>query len=245
MATGLVRKDSSLPLFQQVKSYLFDLIRTLRPGEQIPTEGELQRELGVSRATVRKAMDDLVAAGMLIRIQGKGTFVSQPRIEEQLGHITSFTEQMERLGKKVETTVLALKEEEPRAVIRAILELREDETVVVVQRLRCVDGVPISVITNYLPSRFVPGLTAEGLDDSSLYRILEKRYGYQFHKAEETIEATGAPPDVARWLGLEPGAPSLLVTRLSSNPAGFLIDYSHTYFHPQRYKYRVSLTGRT
>ncbi len=209
-----VQKDSVIPLYHQLKEILRAQIeeRTFKPHQQIPSEHELQKTYGLSRATVRKAINSLVREGLVYRLHGKGTFVAEPKDRQ---HITldSFTANMRAYGFVPSTIVLekALLSDVELEMGRK-LGIEPGEPVVMVKRLRFLDGEPILLATSYLPARLFPGLEQEELT-GSLYRTLVEKYDVTPSWGEDFIEPVIISQDEANALGCVPGSPALLIER--------------------------------
>src|SRR5881409_2584719 len=154
---------------------VLELIDQLQVGEAIPSERRLSGELGVSRLTLRAALDELVREGYLVRRHGSGTFVSEPKIAQQLT-LTSFSEDMRRRAMTAGSRTIELKETHAGAAVGRALRLSPDERVVLIRRLRLADGEPMALETLHVPAELVPGLTAAQLEHASWYELLEARY---------------------------------------------------------------------
>lgn len=143
-------------------------------GGRFPSESELQEQFGVSRMTIRRALSELVNEGFWVREQGRDSFVAQPRMQEQLGPLTSFTEEMHQRGLPTESNVLnfqAVVDEE----VTQKMGIPADEELVRLRRVRLVQRESIVLQTNFVWHRFCPGLVEGGLVDGSLYKALEGR----------------------------------------------------------------------
>ena len=139
---------------------VLELIDQLQVGEAIPSERRLSSDLGVSRLTVRAALDDLVRDGYLERRHGSGTFVSEPKIAQQLT-LTSFSEDMRRRGMTAGSRTIELRETHAGAAVGRALNVSPDSRVVLIRRLRLADGEPMAIETLHVPAARVPGLTRE------------------------------------------------------------------------------------
>ena len=196
-----------------VRRQLQDLVAsTLRPGDALLGERQLEEQFGVSRITVRRAISDLVQDGALVRIKGKGTFVSHGLVRSTL-HLASFNEDMRAAGFEPSTRVIAAAEEVPPAAAAEHLGFAPEQAAYQVRRLRLANGAPVSVDESWLPPRLLPDLLAEDLT-GSLYRILSAS-GHPVQHVEQTVEAAAAPEETAALLDIEPGAPVLLFRRRS------------------------------
>src|SRR5215210_457174 len=155
---------------------VLELIDQLQVGEAIPSERRLSVDLGVSRLTLRAALDDLVRDGYLIRRRGSGTFVSQPKIPQELT-MTSFSEDMRRRGLHPASRTLSLTTTTAGAHLGRRLHVSPSEPIVVAKRLRLADGEPMAIETLHVRASLVPGLTPQDLEGASFYDILSTRYG--------------------------------------------------------------------
>src|SRR5436190_22820644 len=145
------------PKQSEARARVLDLIEQLTVGEAIPSERQLSSELGVSRLTVRAALDDLVREGLLIRRRGSGTFVSEPKIAQELT-MTSFTEDMRRRGMVPGSRTVSLSRELAGARLGRVLHVSPAEKILVFKRLRLADGESMAIETLHLPEAVVPGL---------------------------------------------------------------------------------------
>jgi GntR family transcriptional regulator len=210
----------------------------------IPTELELIERFGVSRITLRKAIDDLVVEGLLERQQGKGTFTSSPKLTHELNTITSWTEQLRALGYNPRTANRICREISAPSRVAHALNLDPSEKVVMLRRTRLAGDEPLSLMTNYLPSRLVPDIATECEKAESLYGLLELRYGLIPYRAIDTVETRSATDEEAELLGIQPWSPILLVTRLSFLKDGIPFEFVSAISRGDRYQYRVMLQGR-
>ena len=160
----------------ETRERVLDLIEQLGVGEAIPSERQLSGDLGVSRLTVRAALDDLVREGFLERRHGAGTFVSEPKIAQELT-MTSFTEDMQRRGMVPSSKTLELKTVAAGARLGRLLHVSPSEQIVVVTRLRYADRETMAIETLHVCEALVPGLTAKDLEQHSFYELLEERFG--------------------------------------------------------------------
>jgi GntR family transcriptional regulator len=213
------------------------------PGEQIPTIRELGDQYGVSRITVVQALDALAREGLLVRWQGKGVFVGQPRDEGPRGPLLSFSEAALRLGQHPGSRLLDLHIEPPSSALQARLDLRAEQAVVRVERLRTLDGEPVAIQRTYIPQYLVPGLADAGSQRlASLYRALSDDYGILPTNASESYEPTMLSSEQARELESRPGSPALQVTRTAYDQYGRPIEYTTTVFRGDRTRVRLSLS---
>jgi GntR family transcriptional regulator len=207
-----------LPLYKQIKSLLVQRLQQgeWKPGALIPSEVELAARFQVSQGTVRKAVDELAAENLLVRRQGKGTFVAthhEPRAQFR------FLRLMPDHGEVVPAQSLFLdcRQVSASADVAQHLELRHGEAVVYLRRLLSLGGVPLVLDDIWLPAALFRGLTAERLAGyhGPLYGLFESEFGTRMIRAEERLRAVAAADDVATLLQVASGAPVLLVERVS------------------------------
>src|SRR5256885_8129820 len=161
---------------RETRERVLELIESLTTGDAIPAERQLSADLGVSRLTVRAALDDLVREGYLQRRRGAGTFVSEPKIAQELT-MTSFTEDMRRRGMEPESRTLSLEIVPAGARLGRFLHVSPSERVLVATRLRLADGETMAIETLHVREELVPGLSASDLERRSFYELLRQRYG--------------------------------------------------------------------
>jgi len=188
--------------------------------QMIPSERELIAKHGMSRITVRKAIDDLVNEGYLYRIQGKGTFVKGDRGKQNLFSITSCTQDIINLGMVPSRKVLSIDVIPVNAKRAKQLEISKDEMVVRLDRLYFADGEAINRTTTYLPAKYFPGLEKHDFEKNSLYEVLEQEYGVTITRATRTIEAILAEGDTADLLDVPEGMPILLFRAVTYGKIG-------------------------
>lgn len=185
-----VQRDINVPLYTQIQRDIEVSIATnrLRPGDVLPGEVELANRYGVSRVTVRQALRELVTEGLVYRVQGKGTFVSQPTIQRTEPYVTSFFYEMLESGcrpsAKVSSEVCV-----PDAETRELLQLDPDELVVVTRRLRYVDEEPIAYQVNVTRESLCPGLANEDLSTQSMGGPLHVRPRWRRHLSIPKLRA--------------------------------------------------------
>ncbi len=210
------------PLWHQVEETIRASITSgaWPPGTQLPGEEALCQQLGVSRITIRHALANLVAQGMLRREHGRGTFVRSPRLVAGARGLTSFTEEMAALGMVPSTTVLDVDVRPAPAAVAEALELPDGAEVVQVHRLRLGDGEPIGVQTAHLRTDRVPQLDAAMLADRSLYDVLRDHFGITPLVADETYRVAAADAGASRLLKIRRGTPVFMVVRVTSDERG-------------------------
>jgi GntR family transcriptional regulator len=229
------------PKYYLVKRHLLDLIELLEPGALVPTERELTATLATSRTTVRQALGELVGEGRLVRRQGSGTYVAEPKMTWPL-QMTSFTEQAAANGFIAGARLLS--SERVRATGEAATRLRllPGAYMYRIERLRLADDTPMAVETSHLSVARFPGLIKALRKSSSLYRVLEVSYGVRPLTAEETIETRAASPREAALLGTDTGAPMLVLGRHSFEADGTPVEWVRSWYRGDRYTFVARLT---
>lgn len=223
-----------------VRAHVLKLIDAgLAPHERLPTERELAGTFGYNRLTIRRALDQLVADGVVYRIQGAGTFVQNRRIEKSI-ELTSFSEDMLERGMAPASQLLSLGVEPAGVTVGYALGLSPMHDVVRVRRVRSGDGEPICLEDVRISQDLVPGLVEEGLD-SSLYETLSARYGLQVENADEAIEATVLEPSQAELLGVPSFSPALRITRTSRDARGRAIEYAQSCYRGDKYSFQLTI----
>jgi GntR family transcriptional regulator len=213
-ATDVLR-DGPTPKHAQLREILRELANDeLLPGSPVPSERDLAARYGVSRLTVREAVGQLVAEGLLVRVRGKGTFTTRPRVDSQL-HLASFTEDMRRRGMQPETVLLEAAEAVPPPSTAAALGLGPDQRAYWLNRLRKADGAPMAVERGWYHAGLVPGLLDHDLTDS-LYTLLADNYEVRLESGTQTVLAEGADAETARLLGVRIGSPVLVFRRIAT-----------------------------
>ena len=234
--TVIVKRAESGLKHVQVREYVRTLISTAAPGSSAPSERELVARFGVARMTVRQALDALVAEGLLERVPGRGTFVSQPR--RRVGLLSSFTEDMMRRGLLPESqTLLARREQAGPGVARA-LGISPGDAVIHWKRLRRGDQQVVCVEDAYLNEVLLPGFLQTGMP-TSLYEALRER-GLRPTWAEDAISADAATAEEAEQLEIEPGDPVMHLSRRALS-ADMVVEVSRTTFRHDRFTMHVQL----
>jgi len=239
---------SSMPLYHQLSSALRRSIEAgvWVPDQAIPPERELTERFGVSRITVRQALADLVSEGVLYRKHGRGTFVAPPvaqPIAETLTELTGHVEELQRRGLSPEVNVLAIEHRPLPRDVAGALQRPTDSGSWWVHRQVNVDGVALLISETYVPDDLQLPLRSEELTRKAIARLLEE-HGYVPARGKQRIAAGQAGQEEANLLGIIPGAPVLVVTRLITGHDGGPLEWSRTLYRADRYEYEVELRRR-
>jgi GntR family transcriptional regulator len=224
---------------QTVRRELLAMLADLEPGDALPSERRLVEDLGVSRPTLRQAVDGLVAEGLLERRHGSGTYVAEPRIAVPLT-MTSFTEDMIRRGMKPGGRVLSFRTETAGARIGRRLALSPAEEVFTIRRLRLADGATMAIETLFLPRALMPGLRRDVLEGRSFYDLL-RGAGIVIASGTETIEPTVTTPEEAAELGVPVHTPAFLFERVTRDSGGRPLEYVRSLYRGDRYRLELDL----
>ncbi len=219
MWTGAIDHSKPIPLYYQFKQWLSVYIASgaLAPGARLPDELELCQRLGVSRGVVRQALTELCYEGLIYRQRGRGTFVAIHKTAEGLiSGLRGLVDDAALRGQVVESKVLALRQVPATNGVAASLNLAVNDPVIELERVRALDGEPHVLTVTYLPSALVPGLVERDLNGpGSLYQILRQDYGLPIISSRRRVEAATAGAREARLLGVERGAPLLVLYSVS------------------------------
>ncbi len=233
-----LQSDSSSPLYRQLMQRLAeDIEQGMYPvGSRIPPEHELEKLYKVSRVTVRRALAELTAEGLLDRKQGKGTFVSTPRISQDLKSIHSFHDACKQNGFQGGTIVIHVKEMEAEATDIQELNLKAGDRIIETFRVRTADGVPVVLEKNHFSMAYAY-LENESLD-GSLYNIL-REYGIEPKQASHDISMAFATENQAKLLGIEPGAPLMRLHEVVYDQKGRPLHNSLQLIRGDRFVFRI------
>ena len=233
------------PLYRQIKALLVQSLERgeWKPGELIPSEIDLAARFQVSQGTVRKAIDELAAEHMLLRRQGKGTFVATHHEARVRYRFLRLAPDEEGEGGRSESRILECRRVRPPAEIARVLELRAGETAITIRRLLSFNGIPTVVDDIWLPGSVFRGLTLELLTASRapLYGLFETQFGVSMVRADEKLRAVAAGDEVAGLLGIEAGTPLLQVERVSYTYGDRPMEVRRGTYLTNRYHYRNSL----
>ncbi len=215
---------------------------TLAPHTRLESEPELARRFVVARATIRRALARLQDEGLIYSRQAVGSFVAEPRVEQDLDQLFSFSEFMVYRGLKPGTQILAaevVRISDPDSPVLHHLRLRPGAKVIHLRRLRLGSGRPLVIANTWLPEARFPGFLKHDIETHSVYEIMDTAGGKPTD-AIQTIEAVTVAPEEASLLSVEPGSPALLIRRVGY-AQGVPVEYAVDYYRADRTKFRVRL----
>ncbi len=236
--------DRFVPYYYQIASFLRRKIEEgeFSPGAKLPNEHELAESFGVSRVPVRRALSLLEKENLLTRQRGRGTFVAENLPAPQRPILTGVIEDYVTTGLKGTLRLLSMERIPASKAAAEFFEIPEKETIVLIRRLRTVDGVPYSYVMNHLPVSTAGEIPISDLNKHTMVSILEERLGISLQVILQTIEARSADSEIAAHLTVETTAPLLYVETFVRSREGDPVQFSQTYYRGDRYKYMVELT---
>ena len=242
---GGLNKDLGVPLYHQIQHLIRHRIHSglYRPGTQSPSEHELCQELAVSRVTLREALRELVRERLLVKVQGKGTFVSSnPPTRLAPVRYAGFLEELQERVRKLRVIDVDVAQVPATADVRTALQLNAATSeVTLVRRLRHIDDEPFSYTLNYLPSEIGARIRAKDLYTHPLLKILQEDLNIPILRARETIEAAPADPETARRLKIPVLYPVMHMTRLMYTTGDRPFELVDIYYRADKYHYSVNL----
>jgi GntR family transcriptional regulator len=223
---------SRSPLYERVESVLAGDIAdgSLPPETQLPPEDGLIERFKVSRTTVRKAIQNLVERGLVEVKRGKGTFVTRPKITQELTELTGFVEDMRAVGRTPTARLLDKRIVPADEAVAHQLALAPGTLVVRLRRVRLADGVAMSFDETYLPRELGEKVAADDLEAEPVFALLEDKYGTPLVEADYRLEAAAAGPDAAEALQIPPGSPIFLIERTSYTTGNRPVDYERLHY---------------
>src|SRR5262249_22072194 len=242
-ASASLDKSLPTPLYHQLKIVLIERLSQgcWKPDQQLPTEGELGIQFGVSKATVRHALRELADAGLIRREQGRGTFASDTKIQFGPRRLNSFTDEMRQSGMQSGSRLLAQMIAPATDDVASKLQVPPDTKVFILRRLRLADGEPMGVQTVHIPESLVPGIQSVNFEAASLYETLQTHYGLSLDHASQKHFAIGAGREDASLLGVPEGSAALGGERLTFLRDGRPLELTYSVMRGDRYQIQLKL----
>lgn len=226
-------RRSSIPIYHQIREQIRDYIveKKLQPNTILPSETELMQLFGASRGTIRSALTDLEKEGLIYKTQGKGTYVSPPRISRRLRTMISFTEEIKAKGLEATSKVLEATLIEADESIATKMKIEVGAQVYRITRIRYADGRPVGLNTSHINAKLCPGfLDAVDVSVGSLYDYTFDLYGLRITKAERVLESISSCAGLEAILEVAPGDPILKLTGIAYTESGAVLDYCVEYY---------------
>ena len=239
--------SSRIPLYYQLENVLREKITSgaFESGERMPTESDLIEEYGVSRITVRQALQALSNDGLIDRHQGRGTYIAARKSKKRKFtgtiHLTGSLDELIEMGMDTPVKVLEMNRVEADVHEAELLQIKVGTPIYRLKRLRLVDGKPYSFILNYLPEEIGAKLTLAELSSGAVLRTMETKFGLNLDNAIQEIKAELADPYVAKLLDIRVGSALLSIERTVYTDKGKPVEYVHTLYRSDLYGYSVKL----
>jgi len=231
-----------VPKHYRIREFLRQQIRNMESGEPIPTETKLCELFGVSRTTVRKAIERLSYEGLVYRVQGKGTFVAPPKMREhfvQSGaglYDDALARGISLITKVLEQAIIVANKQ-----IAEYLNLVQGDSIFKLVRLRFIDHKPVLISHSYVPEQLCPGIVHEDFESQSLYALMKQKYGIEIHHGLRVVEAMPCEEDEAYLLQVPPGLPLLVVTGTMFDENGTVAEYGLAKFRGDRSQIEIEV----
>lgn len=238
-----LQRESPTPLYLQLKTTLINEINAgqYQPGQRLLSERELGERYSISRMTVRQALSELIRENWIYSRVGKGTFVCDPKIHQELRTLTGFSQDVTRRGGKPSSKVLTARIEPAALNLSTILHLQPDAEVVILSRLRFSDNIPISIETAHIPHQLCPGILKHDFSRQSLYAVFQQEYNIQLVHSEQSMEASLANDQELAMLCLVPPAPVMHIERITRDEREVVVEYIVSTYRGDRYRFFTSL----
>lgn len=235
-----LQRGSPKPLYQQMVEILRDKIKNKewQPNEGIPSENELSKTYGVSRVTTRAVLAQLANEGLLYRVQGVGTFVSEPKITHTPITYMGVREQLEQMGYSASTRLLEASRIPCPPQVAAKLQQPVGAEVYLIKRLRFAEQLPFSLHISYIPAAYCDGLDGKDLVGKQLCVVLNEEYGLLRRTVVETLEAHPAGREEAKALEVKAGTPLLVLEDVINDAEGRVFEYTSVFFRGDKVKFK-------
>ncbi len=225
---------------RETRESVLELVESLAVGAAIPSERQLSVDLGVSRLTVRAALDELVREGYLVRRQGAGTFVAEPKVAKGMD-ASSFSDDMRARGLTPASRTIELRVVPAGARLGRLLHVSPSEPIVSAKRLRLADGEPMAIELLNVRASLVPDLTAADLEENSFYDLLIGRYSIEIAGGTQTVEPTVTNDEESTALGVPLHSPALLFERVTRSTTGDVVEFTTSTYRGDRYRLETEL----
>ncbi len=241
----IVDVTNPIPKYLQISAWLKELIQNGRyqPGEKLPSEVALSQVCGVNRNTLRQAISELAAMGLLRKEKGTGTFVAARapvELRHKLERILSFTDLMRASGVAEKTKILNKNKETANEDITKALFLGPSKKVIVIRRVRAGDGIPLIYEESYLPSDIFDGIQDMNLS-GSMYKIMTEHFKVSLARSKQTISAVNLNQSIASILELKKNTAGIFIESLTFDENSIPIELLYSYHRGDKYKLEIEL----
>jgi len=234
------------PLYLQVETTLAQRIAAgeFGPGDRLPSEDELIADFAVSRTTVRSAIQALMRRGLVEIRRGRGTFVTTPKIVQELTSLTGFVEDMALLGRAASARLLEWQVVHADATIARQLAMPLGTSVIRIRRVRLADGRPLSYDETFLPRDIGEKVVGDDLETEPIFTLLEQKYDTPLSEARYELGASDADQAVSEALGVKMGSPIFLIERTSYAVGGRPVDYERLHYRGDQIRFVTRLARK-
>ena len=238
-----IKRDSSQALFSQLEEIIRDGIENgiWSPGEAIPSERELSNIYNLSRMTVRRALDRLVSNGLLFRVDGKGTFVSEPKVSYQALSLAGLRKQTIGIGQAPSAKLLGVEKILAPANIAVVLKISPDSPMFLIERVSFANEIPFALHRSYIPEEICPQLETANLTNNSLYELLREKHNIVISRATETLESTLATDREGIFLNVPAGSPMFLLRITTFDADDDPIEFAKVIFRGDRVQLSLNI----
>lgn len=212
-----------------------------KPDQMLPSENELVAEFDVTRVTVRNAMKKLKDEGRIRTEKGKGSFVTHPKIVQNLDKIYSIGKDFNEKRSKLKNGKVEVFKEIPNSTIKKHLQLNANEEVIAIKIVKKLEGIPVVVLMSYLPVRIAPEMTASDLESSTIYDVLEMKYNIKLIRAKEYLDPIVADEYYSELLDVEVNTPLFMTERISYTDFDRPIEYRKCVIRSDKFRFSVEL----
>jgi GntR family transcriptional regulator len=237
-------RKGGIPLYYQIMRNLKEQIVSgkLGPGDRLPSEAEQTRRFGVSRVVIRQALRILEEQGLIVRVKGKGTFVSEAVAEDAAPRISGSLEDLIHIG--VDTTIKVVEFRLVKATVdlAEVFGVKAGDDLFHVQRIRLVSGKPLAVLVNHLPFSIGAAIPLSDLTKEPLIVLIEKRSGVHIEWASQVFQAVAADEEMSQLLEVDILTPLLKLTLTAYSTEGMVLDLAHVFYRSDRYYHHGYLT---
>ena len=239
-----INTRSYVPYYQQLKQILISDVQRRKEGDLLSSESDLCRKYSVSRTVVRQALDEMERDGLVLKVKGKGTFVTGRKLNTSfVQHSLGFYESMVNAGHSVRSRVLASELTECSVSLASVLGLNIGDEVIRFDRVRSVDDRPVLVVRATLVSRMFPGFTNLDLTDRSLYQVMQDEYGVRPAGGHRSIEAAALSAEDARHLAAPAGLPALRIESVTRTAEGEVFEHYSAIYRGDSFKFELEISS--
>jgi GntR family transcriptional regulator len=239
-----INTRSYVPYYQQLKQILITDVQSRKEGDLLASESDLCRKYSVSRTVVRQALDELERDGLVLKVKGKGTYVTGRKLNTTfVQHSLGFYDSMVNAGHSVRSSVFTLELTGCPVSLASALDLNIGDEVIRFDRVRSVDDRPVQVVRTTLPSRMFPGFTDLDMTDRSLYQVINDEYGVRPAGGHRSIEAAALSAEDARHLVAPPGLPALRIESVTRTAEGKVFEHYSAIYRGDSFKFELEITS--